>query len=253
MTPNEQSPNEIERDIRHTRAEIDRTLGALQDKLSPGQLLDQALGYMKTVPGEFATNLGRSLRDNPLPVTLLGIGLGWLMMTPRPDGYGPRSRQRSTRTSFSGVAAESLEEAETLEARVNEEVQAQAERVGDYAQQAWDQGKRLAHRAEGYGQSAWDQGKRATDAVTRFVDDYPFAVAAFGLAIGVAAAACLPRSRREDELLGETSDRVKQAVRDTASEQAEMTIRSASSGTEANREAERKLGRMGELSTSTEN
>jgi hypothetical protein len=47
------------------------------------------------------------------------------------------------------------------------------------------------------------------------LDDYPFAVAAFGLAIGVVAAACLPRSHREDELLGETSDRLKEAVRDT--------------------------------------
>jgi hypothetical protein len=71
------------------------------------------------------------------------------------------------------------------------------------------------------------------------------------LAIGIAAAACLPRSRREEELLGQTSDRVKQAVRDTASEQAETAIISASRGTDADREAEKKFERK--VSASAEN
>ncbi len=40
--------------------------------------------------GEFTLNLGRTVRANPLPVALLGIGLGWLMVADRQrkSGYG---------------------------------------------------------------------------------------------------------------------------------------------------------------------
>lgn len=77
------SPDQIEREIDQTRREISHTIDALTEKLSPGQLLDQALGYVKEGGGAFVGNLGRSVRDNPVPVTLLGVGLAWLMMSGR--------------------------------------------------------------------------------------------------------------------------------------------------------------------------
>lgn len=71
----------IERDLEETRARLDATIGALQQKLSPGQLLDQSLAYLKdSGGGEFAHNLKSNVQTNPLPVALVGIGLAWLMM-----------------------------------------------------------------------------------------------------------------------------------------------------------------------------
>lgn len=72
-------PKEIERDLEETRSRVDETLDELNRKLSPGELLDQALNYVKDGPGEFGSNLGRQVRDNPLPISLIGIGLAWLM------------------------------------------------------------------------------------------------------------------------------------------------------------------------------
>lgn len=45
----------------------------------PQNLVDPLLDQLQSGPGEFASNLGRSLKHNPFPFTLIGIGLTWLM------------------------------------------------------------------------------------------------------------------------------------------------------------------------------
>lgn len=71
----------VERDLEHTRARLDATLGALQQKLSPGQMVDETMSWFKeSGGGDFGRNLGRNVRDNPIPVALIGVGIGWLML-----------------------------------------------------------------------------------------------------------------------------------------------------------------------------
>ncbi|HUQ24815.1 MAG TPA: DUF3618 domain-containing protein, partial [Burkholderiales bacterium] len=73
-------PLQIMAEINDTRAEMDQTLSAIEHRLTPGQLVDQGLDYLKNSGArEYATNLGASLKTNPLPATLCGIGLAWLM------------------------------------------------------------------------------------------------------------------------------------------------------------------------------
>ena len=72
---------EIERELDDTRSRLDDTVGALQQKLAPGTMVDQAMEYFSEGDGmELGRNLGRSMRDNPIPVALIGVGLGWLML-----------------------------------------------------------------------------------------------------------------------------------------------------------------------------
>lgn len=82
MTNDTRSPDEIERDLQRRRERVDSTIEELQDRLSPGQLMDQALGYVRgsgsDFGGEFGRNLSRTVRKNPVPVTLVGAGLAWL-------------------------------------------------------------------------------------------------------------------------------------------------------------------------------
>jgi hypothetical protein len=75
------SPEELQADIERHRDNIDHTLLALESKLSPGELLDEGLHYLKSGPGELLANLGRTAKDNPVPVALTGIGLAWLMLS----------------------------------------------------------------------------------------------------------------------------------------------------------------------------
>lgn len=74
---------QIEREIELDRRRIEAKIGAIQDRLSPGQLIDEAIAYAKGHGGgEFASNLKSSAVANPLPVALIGIGLAWLMARP---------------------------------------------------------------------------------------------------------------------------------------------------------------------------
>jgi ElaB/YqjD/DUF883 family membrane-anchored ribosome-binding protein len=72
---------EIERELDDTRSRLDATIDALQQKLAPGSMVEEAVTYFKEGGGvEFTQNLGRSVRENPIPVALIGIGVGWLVL-----------------------------------------------------------------------------------------------------------------------------------------------------------------------------
>jgi Protein of unknown function (DUF3618) len=97
---NQRTTNEIERDIARTRAEMSATIGAIQERLSPGQMFEQMLHYFSSGSGRsltdgagaFAQNMGRTIRDNPMPVALVATGLAWLMVSRgrrRASGYDP--------------------------------------------------------------------------------------------------------------------------------------------------------------------
>src|SRR3954470_16466858 len=67
-------------EINRTREEMDETLSAIEQRLTPGQLVDQGLDYLKhSGAREYAANLGTSIKNYPLPSTLAAIGIAWLM------------------------------------------------------------------------------------------------------------------------------------------------------------------------------
>jgi len=92
-------PDQIEEDIERTRAEVSSTIDAIQSKLTPGQMMDQAIQYLRNSgTGEFGSNLGRTVRDNPVPVALIGVGIAWLAM-----GGGRPQREASAWASVAPV------------------------------------------------------------------------------------------------------------------------------------------------------
>ncbi|KRB83879.1 DUF3618 domain-containing protein [Noviherbaspirillum sp. Root189] len=103
------SPEEIESDIERTRADFSSTVDAIQRKLSPSEMMDQAVDYaLSTTPGAFGANLVNSVRDNPIPVALIGVGIAWLMAAGRqqPSYSQPRSRRAMRRSAYSPDARE---------------------------------------------------------------------------------------------------------------------------------------------------
>ena len=74
---------ELEREIAQDRLRIEERIDAIQARMSPGQLLDEALTYAKqSGGGEYFANLGTAMKSNPLPVALMGISMAWLMANP---------------------------------------------------------------------------------------------------------------------------------------------------------------------------
>jgi uncharacterized protein DUF3618 len=184
-------PHEIQAEIERTRQEMDGTLNALETRLTPGQLYDQAVQYLRNNGGtEFVSNLGEQAKQNPLPVALVGIGLAWLMATDRNS-----DRNSGTEPELSGPGIR--EKASQAKARLGETASA----IGDRATQVRDTTRQQLDRA-----------KSGLDTMMR---EQPLALGAIGLAIGALAAALAPRTQTEAHMVG----RVNQAVNPQAKDE----------------------------------
>lgn len=100
MSRNEQtsarSRREIEADLSENRTRIEHNLELLEDRFTPGTLLDQAWRYARTKSENGTTSrLREAVVGNPLPVTLMGVGLAWLLFAGR-EGSVPSRPTAST-------------------------------------------------------------------------------------------------------------------------------------------------------------
>lgn len=252
------SPEQIQRDIRQTRTEMSETLDAIRDKFSPGELLDQALSYFKSsnsgdgtgvgeAASQWASNVGDTIKQNPVPVALIGAGLAWLMMgggsrrtaspgsrphlydaydAPVDDAYdAPVSTTHGAQEHAGGLK----ERAGEMASGVQERMSAAGERVGGMAASArervGDTADRLRHQAR------W-QGGRTQETFNYLRDEQPLVLGALGFALGAALGAGLPPTQREDELMGETRDQVVQRAQELGEEQLDKAkqVASAASG-----------------------
>jgi len=79
-TNDNSSPEQIEREIEQDRQRIGAKLDEIQSRMSPGQLIDEALSYAKgSGAADFFANLGGAVKTNPMPVALMGVSLAWMM------------------------------------------------------------------------------------------------------------------------------------------------------------------------------
>jgi ElaB/YqjD/DUF883 family membrane-anchored ribosome-binding protein len=111
--PGQKSAAEIEREVEGTRARLTGTIEELKDRVSPNNLMDQAVDYLRGSGGqEFLSNLGTSVRQNPLPILLIGAGIGWLALSGnRRNDYETAGRMPPAprRTTVSSSAMQDLE------------------------------------------------------------------------------------------------------------------------------------------------
>jgi hypothetical protein len=71
---------QFEREAEETRWQLAGTLEELRDRMTPGHVVDELVDYTRSGPAaEFLRNLGREVRENPMPLVLIGIGIAWLM------------------------------------------------------------------------------------------------------------------------------------------------------------------------------
>jgi hypothetical protein len=77
----ESQKEQLEQEAEVARWRLSQTLEEFRDRITPGQAVDQLLDYTRNGPaGEFLRNVGREVRENPMPLLLIGIGIGWLMI-----------------------------------------------------------------------------------------------------------------------------------------------------------------------------
>ena len=224
--------------IEETRAEMSETVDAIQERLSPAHIKEEVKQAVTESAREtrdrvqetvtHTTQAARqgvydTVRANPVPVAMVGIGLGWLAMNARGKDRGA-SRYRSSGQNDPGV----LGSAPQRLAATGEQA----------AQQLRDTTAAVQGQATELGQEAQAQVQRARTFLERALEDNPLALGAAAVAAGAAFGMLVPESRRENELLGdaraavqgqiaeraeqftEKAEQVMQAVQETVSEEA---------------------------------
>ncbi|MBX5461678.1 MAG: DUF3618 domain-containing protein [Steroidobacteraceae bacterium] len=245
----------LERNIDVTRSEVRGTLDALQARLSPGQLVDRAFSFMRDNGGEFAGNLGTSVKQHPLPVLLTGVGLLWMMMSRNapPGASRGYATARKAGVEAEGLSDESLVDLEQREGlsddnidgpsttadggedggirqRVSGAASGIASRLSGAASGARERmhgmagsvsggASAVSQRMSGAAQSARSQARRAGEGFNDLLYEQPLLVGALGVAVGALIGAALPTTETEDRALGDTRDRLMQRAKDVGAEQ----------------------------------
>jgi hypothetical protein len=72
---------QLEREAEEARYHLAESLNELRFRVSPGQVVDQIIDYAREGPiADFLGNLSREMRENPVPLLLIGIGISWLVL-----------------------------------------------------------------------------------------------------------------------------------------------------------------------------
>jgi hypothetical protein len=97
-TDNTGETESIRADIEHTRSQMSATIDAIQEKLNPQNLVDQAKGAMREATigrvenmvtevrnsaQEAGNGFLETIKENPFPAALAAVGIGWLFMKNR--------------------------------------------------------------------------------------------------------------------------------------------------------------------------
>ncbi|MCP1496697.1 ElaB/YqjD/DUF883 family membrane-anchored ribosome-binding protein [Pseudomonas migulae] len=226
VTETGKSPETIEREIDAQRASIGNIVDALESKFTPGQMFDQALGLMQSNGTTFLTNLGTSVRNNPVPAVLTSVGLLWLMMSqnrppsPRPVYRTGPDQDRvgewadGLADSIDGAREHLHQTADTLKDGY-QSVKGKAAHLGDNLGAATENISHAVH-------DAGDRLLRSTQVMSsqfnHLLKEQPLMVAAAGIALGAMIGAAFPSTATEQRYLGKTSadltDKVKQQARE---------------------------------------
>jgi hypothetical protein len=184
----DREPYAIERDIDATRADMRATLEALERRFSFDRLVDLTIGRIRERGGQFAGNLTDAATENPMPLLLTSIGLGWMMLTSR---RGPADRSFA-HDSGPGARERMAEAADT--------VRGAADTVRGAAAATSDTVRSGAARVA---TATREHVEDARVRMERMLDEQPLLLGALGLAAGALVGALLPASEQENRLLGE--------------------------------------------------
>jgi hypothetical protein len=239
---------ELEHDAEMARARVADTAESIRNRMTPGQLIDEFSGLFSGGDGAAALgNLKAQVRDNPLPLTLIGTGLAWLMLgnapatnstskpsrrTSNPDYSDSNGMDTAAFADRAGDATDGMVSAVGSSARavgdlVSDAVAAVGSMADQSAQQArgnLSEGKRWVDSvANSTTSGARDLSAKARQSAADLFESEPLVIAALGLAVGTAIGAMLPRTSLEDQNLGAYSDK----LRDTAQDLMEKGVEGA--------------------------
>ncbi len=257
----------MQREIRERQSRIGDTLDSLRHRLAPHTLKEQTMNRMTNRMSSGASSMGDMVRGNPVPLAMIGIGIGWMLLSrsgldQRIAHSGPVRSVRSTAGSTARYARDTFYSAA---GSVRDATGHLYDRAGDMAGDAYEQASDAASRMTGGG--TYDgrtggpagqgmpqtQGRRApsrgsmtgsmgrqighvTTSFWDLVEDHPLVAGVMGVALGAALGASIPATRYEERWVGEYADQVTGMAKEAAQDAIERGTRAAQAAAEAARE-----------------
>ncbi|MCA1588174.1 MAG: DUF3618 domain-containing protein [Chloroflexi bacterium] len=210
-----QAIGEIRADIEETRLEMGGTLSELGDRLEPSRLVEQAkenvreatIGRVEETAKGVSEMVLETIKRNPIPAAIAGAGLALLWVNRsdkgsngysaayRSNGYRPEQKSGGLDVSRVGDVA----------AGVGQNVGQAVGQVGESATQVTSE---VIERGR---QTVGEVGWR----LDRFMKASPLAMGAIAIGTGAVIGALVPETPQERQVLGDASQKLGTAVRDT--------------------------------------
>lgn len=193
-------PAELEREASQIRADMDRTLDALERRFSPSQLLDRSLTYLREHGGELTRNVGDVVKNNPVPIVLTVGSIAWLIAsqvraqsqaTSQDDSFGDESPYADRATGQTQWTAGS---------RLHQRVEATRERIRSSREAA---ANKLSEAAD----ATLERTRRAQYQVESLVKERPLLWGGMAVALGALIGAAIPATDYENRTVGQVRDR----------------------------------------------
>ena len=194
--------------------------------MSPGQIMDEVLGYARdTGGGKMMGNLGRTMQDNPAPLLLIGAGVAWMMAAGKPyreqEPWHHREERRASpdrsyqespgwADTAASVGKSARQAGEQAAEKIAGMASAAADAAGNLRDSAASTMQDWRDSASQAGGAAYRKSRDAGANIANILNEQPFVLGALGVAFGAALGAALPDTEAEDKLMGEASDALKE-------------------------------------------
>jgi hypothetical protein len=226
---------QLERETEQSRSELAATITELKASMTPGQVLDQLTDYAGDGDaGAFYRNLRTQVGRNPVPVTLIGAGIAWMMFANRhgvADGRHDSDTARRIGDGADRIGESVSAGARSAASSVGEGARRAGDSVGNAAGQAATSVMRTASSAYDtvagsassamsmVGDSASEVGHRTAStgrSFLAFCREEPLVLAGIGIALGAAIGTAFPSTEAENRLMGDKGDEARKALGDLA-------------------------------------
>ena len=220
-TVDEPTTNELRRDIARTQREMSETIDEIHYRLSPRYLMNQTKESARRVGVSTSQKFMNKVKENPIPAAMVGVGL-WLLMRGSDDGADTRDYGYRADYDFREYGYDEPSKVDRVKEKASEAVDAAKEKASHLADTTKDKAADLAestreataHAADVARRKAWQARQQSRD----FLRDSPLVAGLAAIAFGAMIAAAIPETDKEDELLGETRDRLMDRGKDLARE-----------------------------------
>ena len=236
----DEDTEQLRTEIEDTRTEMSQTINEIQERLSPEHLMGQvketvreatigkvervmdrvgetisdaaepaleAMGRAGTTIKETGMSVADSMRRNPIPVALIGLGLGMLMVRSfRGNGHDYETGYSTPRARQNFTGSQARYGARDADAGALSQVKETASNLAD----------RSTTALSNLGGKAKDTAATFGTRCGQILRDNPLAMGAVAIAAGTAVGLALPSTKLESEYIGEASEKLVDQAQEVA-------------------------------------